>query len=142
MKGKAHVLVCVTQQSSCERLIEAGASIAKSHDMQLSVINVQPEKDSYSPDPQAMEHLYGVCKKFGAEMNVYFSDAPAVVTAVHAKKNNAKIVTVGFPGEKSSRFIAEIRMLLPETVITMVDSDKKIYNMIPEANKSLTGVRV
>lgn len=142
MKGEAHVLVCVTQQSSCERLIEAGASIAKSHDMQLSVINVQPEKDSYSPDPQAMEHLYGVCKKFGAEMNVYFSDAPAVVTAVHAKKNNAKIVTVGFPGEKSSRFIAEIRMLLPETVITMVDSDKKIYNMIPEASKSLTGVRV
>lgn len=142
MKGEAHVLVCVTQQSSCERLIEAGASIAKSHDMQLSVINVQPEKDSYSPDPQAMEHLYGVCKKFGAEMNVYFSDAPAVVTAVHAKKNNAKVVTVGFPGEKSSRFIAEIRMLLPETVITMVDSDKKIYNMIPEASKSLTGVRV
>ena len=142
MKGKAHVLVCVTQQSSCERLIEAGASIAKSHNMGLSVINVQPERDSYSPDPQAMEHLYGVCKKFSAEMNVYFSDAPVVVTSAYAMKNNVKAITVGFPGEKSSRFIAEIRMLLPETVITMVDSDKKIYNMIPEASKSLTGVRV
>lgn len=100
MKEKACVLVCVTQQSSCERLIEAGASIAESRGMDLGVINVQPEKNGFTPDPAAIEHLYNVSRKFGADMSYYFSDSPAAVVAAHGVKNNAEIIVTGFPGKE------------------------------------------
>ena len=38
--NEPRVLVCVTGQKSCERLIEEGASIAQEHNIELSVVHV------------------------------------------------------------------------------------------------------
>lgn len=138
MAEKVCVLVCVTRQISCERLIRAGAAIAEQQGMELKVINVCPEKECSKPDPEAMEYLYTCCKNVGADMDIVFSDNPGMVTAAYAMKNNSRIIVTGFPGEKSSGFIASLRALLPKAVISMVDEDGRIYNMIPDARAQLS----
>ncbi len=122
-------VVCVTQQASCKRLIDAGKKISDEHGLRLEVLNVQPVKDCYAPDPGAMELLHEACRGAGARMSVYFSDNPAILTASFLKKMNASVVIMGFPKDITSPFIASVRMLLPDLPITMVDEDANMYHM-------------
>ena len=138
MKKAPSAVVCVTQQASCKRLIAAGKKIATEYGLTLEVLNVQPMKDCYSPDPQAMELLHDACRGAGAQLSVYFSDNPAILTASFLKKANAAVVVTGFPKDRTSPFIASIRMLLPELPVTMVDEQSNMYHIsTPEATASM-----
>ena len=129
MKKSPCAVVCVTQQAACKRLIDAGKKISDEHGLTLEVLNVQPMKDCYAPDPKAMEFLHEACRGAGAQMSVYFSDNPAILTASFLKKHNAAVVITGFPKDSTSPFIASIRMLLPDLPITMVDEEENMYHM-------------
>lgn len=125
------VMVCVTQQESCSRLIEAGARIAKEENIPLSVISVFKESNGMNANiGGALENLFACAQKYNASMNVYFNNSPALVVAVAAKKNRASVLVTGFPAEGSSGFIARIREILPEIPITMVDSESNEYRVI------------
>ena len=133
MKNIKHpcVMVCVTQQESCLRLIEAGARIAKEEKLPLSVISVFKESNGMNAnDGGVLENIFVCAQKYNASMNVYFNDSPALVIAVAAKKNNAVTLVTGFPAEGSSGFIARIHDILPDLPITMVDSESNEYKII------------
>lgn len=125
------VMVCVTQQEACSRLIEAGARIAKEENLPLSVISVFRESRGMNAnDGGALENLFVCAQKYNAAMNVYFNDSPALVVAVAAKKNHASTLVTGFPAEGSDGFIARIHEILPELPITMVDSNSNEYKIV------------
>lgn len=124
-------MVCVTQQQSCSRLIEAGARIAEEEDLPLSVVSVFKESSGMNAnDGGALENLFFCAQKYNAAMNVYFNDSPALVVAVSAKKNHASTLVTGFPAEGSSGFIARIHEILPDLPITMVDSESNEYKIV------------
>ena len=124
-------MVCITQQESCLRLIEAGARIAKEENLLLSVISVFREsKGMNANDGGLLENLFVCAQKYNATMNVYFNDSPSLVVAVAAKKNNASTLVTGFPSQGSNGFIARIHEILPDLPITMVDSNSDEYKII------------
>ncbi|MGN0545746.1 MAG: hypothetical protein ACI4I3_00305 [Acutalibacteraceae bacterium] len=132
------IMVCVTPQHSCARLIEAGARIAAQENLPLSVISVFKEKNGLNANEGgALENLFECAKKYNAGMNIYFNDSPALVVAVSAKKNNASTLVTGFPAEGSSGFIARIHEILPELPITMVDNDSNEYKIIPVSEEDI-----
>ncbi|MDY6016307.1 MAG: hypothetical protein SPI97_01660 [Oscillospiraceae bacterium] len=132
------IMVCVTPQHSCARLIEAGARIANQENLPLSVISVFKEKNGLNANEGgALENLFECAKKFNAGMNIYFNDSPELVVAVSAKKNNASTLVTGFPAEGSSGFIARIHEILPELPITMVDNDSNEYKIIPVSEEEI-----
>lgn len=137
------VMVCVTQQQSCARLIEAGARIAKRENLPLSVISVFKESSGMNAnDGGALENLFACAQKYDASMNIYFNDSPELVVAVAAKKNNASTLVTGFPAEGSNGFIAHIHELLPELPITMVDKDSSEYKIIPVSKDEIEQARL
>ena len=127
MSKKACVLVCVTSQPDCERLIRAGKKIADGEGVPLQVVSVQRMEECFQPnsDQQA--------KAVNAEMTIYFNDSPAITAAVHAVKEGAVNIVMGFPRENSAHFVEDVHLLAPEVPISMVDGDDKIYQMIPAA---------
>ncbi len=131
------VLVCVTPQKSCARLIEAGARIAKESNIALIVLSVFAQKDGMNADTAALENLYERARIADAQMSVYFNDNPDIVAAVVAKRENAKNLVTGFPRENSSGFIARIHELLPGLPITMVDDDANEYRILPTAIRNI-----
>lgn len=136
------VLVCVTPQHSCLRLIEAGARIAKEENMPLEVLSVFRESSGLNANEGgALENLFECAKKFNATMNVYFNDSPALVVTVLAKKSGAATLVTGFPAMGSSGFIARIHEILPELPITMVDSDSNEYKIIPVNQEELDAAK-
>ena len=139
MNGRNNVLVCVTPQESSKNLIEAGRVLAAKNDAELQVITVLPLNGGTQKDcPQMLDTLFQSVQKAKGEMAVYFSDDPDLTIAAHMAKTKPILLVVGFPGENSNNFISLIHLLVPETPISMVDKDKRIYNMLPfEENRSV-----
>lgn len=145
MSRKKHssVIVCVTPQDSCSRLIEAGARIAKEENRPLVVLSVFREKNGLNANEGgALEKLYECARTFNARMSIYFNDSPALVAAVVSKKENASTFVTGFPAEGSNGFIARIHELIPELPITMVDKDGSEYKIIPFSKEDLEAAKL
>lgn len=136
------VMVCVTPQESCSRLIEAGARIAKEENVPLSVISVFRESNGLNANEGGvLETLYECAREHDASMNIYFNNSPALVVAVAAKKMNASTLVTGFPAEGSSGFIARIHDVLPDLPITMVDGESNEYKILPFDKKELDKIK-
>ncbi|MGO1367987.1 MAG: universal stress protein [Senegalia sp. (in: firmicutes)] len=72
MKEKK-IMVCVTQQKNCERLIKFGNDSIKENKDGLYVIHVVNENDTFlnkNNDGEALEYLFGVSKAVGANLTV------------------------------------------------------------------------
>lgn len=67
------IMVCVTQQKTCERLIERGYKEIKNDKDELYIIHVVNEKDTFlyeNNDGDALEYLFKVSKKVNADLTV------------------------------------------------------------------------
>ncbi|MBQ2904352.1 MAG: hypothetical protein IJE48_08145 [Clostridia bacterium] len=136
------VMVCVTPQESCARLIEAGARIAKEEKLPLEVISVFRQSSGLNANENnVLENLFECAKNFNASMNIFFNDSPALVVAVATKKHNATTLVTGFPAEGSSGFIARIHEIVPDLPITMVDKESNEYKIIPVDKKEIEEAR-
>lgn len=136
------IMVSVTGQESCSRLIEAGARIAREENKPLVVLSVFKESSGLNANEGgALETLYECARNHDAAMNIYFNDSPALVVAVAARKMNASTLVTGFPAEGSNGFIARIHEILPELPITMVDGDSNEYKIIPFDKEELEEVK-
>lgn len=73
MRRKKKVMVCVTQQKSCERLIDYGAGqIVSEHD-ELYVVHILKENWKYFgqlKEADALEYLFDVSKSHHASLSV------------------------------------------------------------------------
>ena len=126
------VLVCVTPQLSCERLIKAGELIAMENRMPLRVLSV------FGETSMILEALYEAARMADASMSIYFNDSPDILAAVVAHKENAGILVTGFPRERSSGFIAKIHEILPDIPIAMVDENSNISRILPQSTPDET----
>lgn len=92
------VLVCVTGQKSCERLILAGAGIAQAEGMILNVLHiVRPDGNvlGFVNEPEALEYLLKVSVEHGASMYVRRSDDVVGSIEYAAKNEGAKVIVAG-----------------------------------------------
>lgn len=122
-KMKPSVLVCVTNQYNCDRLIKAGYEIAKQKDYDLRVLCVHTPISNISLLSDEIEYLYQVSKSLKADMTIAFNSNPPKVTADFVRKFCAKELVTGMPDKSKNGFIDTLSALLPKTTITMVTKE-------------------
>ena len=64
--------VLVTNQFQCERLIQAGRSVADISKTDLIVLNVQ--SNEYPANPDAIQYLFNIASQNSAMMNVMYAE--------------------------------------------------------------------
>lgn len=131
MKKKASILVCVTGQRDCDRLIQVGKQLALERQAELQVLCVQPASSGYDADCEELEYLRQTARDAGADMTVYFDDSPALIAAGFLKQTGATHLVTGMAGTPSNGFIERIHRLAPRVPISMVAKDRTIYNIYP-----------
>ena len=92
------ILVCVTGQKSCERLIRRGAELAKEAGVILNVLHVVRTDGSvlgFVNEPEALEYLLRVSVENGASMYVRRSDDVASSIEYAARNENASVIVAG-----------------------------------------------
>lgn len=138
MKNKAEILVCVTGQRDCDRLIRAGREIADARSMPLQVLCVQPASSGFETSCEELEYLRQTARDAKAEMTVYFNDDAALVAVGLVKQIGATHIVTGMAEATVNGFVEIIHKLLPKVPISMVAKDGMIYNICPSNIKQTT----
>lgn len=128
---KSSVLVCVTGQYDCDRLIEAGFEQAVENDWELHVFCVHTPTNDLTYFSDEVEYLYRTAKDLGADMTVSFDRNAPQCTADFAHKINAKHLITGVPDNRPNGFVLTLHELLPRLQITMVtkEGDRLLYSV-------------
>ncbi len=123
-----HVLVCVTGQKTCERLITEGDRLAKELGAELSVVHVARQGAGLLggdiAEAEALEYLFKISSDHGADMTVIRSDEVAPTLASHARKIGASLMVMGSPRKMRRDITKEIREHMPEMEFEIVYTDQ------------------
>ncbi len=105
-KVDKHIMVCITQQKSCERLIKRGAEIRKQAGGELHVIHVVKEDWKYFgklKESDALEYLFDRSKTYEADLTVLKASDIEETLKKFAIKNDIDIIVMGESLEKSAQ---------------------------------------
>ena len=120
---KPSVLVCVTGQYDCDRLIEAGFEQAVALGCELHVLCVHDPAVNVSNYSDEFEYLYRTAKELGADMTIVFDKNAPGCAADFARRFNAKRLVTGMPDNRPNGFVLTVHELLPRMRITTVTEE-------------------
>ena len=128
MANPSRVLVCVTGQKSCGRLIEEGARIALDLDAELSVVHVAKMGNNFLgsvSEAEALEYLFNISKSYDADMMLLRNDDVVNTIAGHARKVGAGVVVIGGrPTKGGNHLTRSLQNALPDLDIRTVMSEE------------------
>ena len=122
MKLLRNILVCVTQQKTCERLIHEAVRLKSEIEGEIFVIHVAKNEWKIldnNEEGEALEYLFGVSKSIGASLTVLKSDEIVDTIVDFIVENNIKCVVIGKTQEihKENNFRAEMENKVYEVKI-------------------------
>jgi len=119
LNPQKNILVCVTQQKTCERLILNAVSLRDEvyNNCNLYVIHVAKEGLNFLDNPhegEALQYLFEISKSVGADLSVLKSDNVVKCIADFAKEKNIDCIILGeSPADAdNSRFYTKLRNVL------------------------------
>ena len=124
--NETRVLVCVTGQKTCERLIQEGHRLAIEREEELSVLHVARKGDGLmggTSEAEALEYLFEVSRKRGADMTVIRSDEVVKTVEKHARKIGASLIVLGGPRRGARDLTADMRAHMPDIEFHIVYTD-------------------
>ena len=122
------VLVCVTGQKTCERLITEGDRLARELEAELSVVHVaRPGLGLLGGDiaeAEALEYLFKISTEHGAGMSVIRSDEVVPTLVHHARKLKAAVMVLGSPRKSDRDVTRELRAHMPDMEVHIVYTEE------------------
>lgn len=126
MHDEQTVLVCVTGQKTCDRLIKTGAQLAAEFSAPLLVVHVAPVGAPLlggSNQSEALNYLYALSCEVGAEMAVLRAPDTVERLIQYAQEQHVRHIVLGAgrPDGPERRDIAGLlRMRLPHVQVHVV----------------------
>ena len=118
------VLVCVTEQFECARLIRKGRELADRSGARLLVLHVRTRKNSLMGNPDisaALNQLYADAREADAEMEIISSPEVEKTICGYARSQRASEIVVGLsPSDVRPSMGERLSALLPGVNIVTV----------------------
>lgn len=92
------IMICITQQKLCKRLIERAYSLKENEDDELSVIHIVKENWKYFgklKEADALEYLFDSAKEYGATLSVFKANDIEETLAEFAEKESFDLIVMG-----------------------------------------------
>lgn len=118
MDSNKNILVCVTQQKTCERLITRSKELFSLPGDNLFVLHVVDEGSPFLNNPregEALQYLFSVSKDAGASLTVLKSTNVVDCIAKYARDNEISHIVLGNSREHpvKTTFADNLKALLP-----------------------------
>lgn len=128
MSSKMNIMVCVTQQKTCERLIKKAHNMIENANGNLYVIHVVKNDTKFLDNDQegeALEYLFGITKSIGANLTVLKADSVSETLVDFAVSNKINTVFMGESTDASSenKFYNRLKEKLPQINIVVVPQE-------------------
>lgn len=104
MNTQNNIMVCVTKQKTCEKLIQSGVKIKEQRGGNLFVVHVAPTGWNFlgnSSEGEALDYLFEISKSVGADMTVLRSSKVVETIIDFCKNNDISIIVLGESPEVS-----------------------------------------
>ncbi len=126
MEKKGPIMVLVTLQRHCARLIRSGADMALRQGCALHVVHVAstatlPEGQS-AIDAQVLDYLYALSGEAGAEMCLLTAEVPVTAMAEYASENGVSQVVMG-GGENAVGIAETLSQMLPGVQVLIAEDE-------------------
>lgn len=128
MKNVQRIMVCVTRQKTCRRLIEIGKQFLSDTNSELLVVHVTKMGTNFLGNPhegEALEYLFQISKDAGADMSVLRSDHVVGSLVQFAKSNDVTLIVVGESPQsyQDNNIIRQLELQLPDVEIKIIESE-------------------
>jgi len=126
MAAERCILVCVTRQVSCERLIRRGAELAGQDGLALKIVHVAAPGASLLGNPSesdALDFLFTAAKKNGADLSVLRSDSVLETLSRIAREFKASAIVLGESRQnikEDESIIWRLRSKLPDVQVYVI----------------------
>ncbi len=129
MNSIQNILVCVTQQKTCERLIKKAAGLRDKYNGELYVIHVAKNEWNFldnAKEGEALEYLFGISKSVGAKLSVLKSDNIVDTIVDFVNENDICYIVIGESPEKhkENNFSNELKARLANVEIHIVPQNR------------------
>ena len=118
------VLVCVTEQVQCARLIRYGRELADERNARLRVLHVRTKSETMLGNRNvsaALNQLYADARESDAEMEIISSPEVEKTICAYAADAHADALVIGCsPADARPSMSERLALLLPETEICVV----------------------
>ena len=122
---RAPIMVLVTLQQACARLIRKGSDLAMLRRAPLYVVHVQqndPGRDAPAIDVQALNFLYALSGEVGASMCVLTADVAVTAMANYAAEQGVDTILMG-GGERAAGIAETLSGLLPGVKVMILENE-------------------
>jgi len=125
VKEREKIMVCVTRQRTCERLIKVGQKLCTKLEGELKVVHVAKTGDNFLGNPdegEALDYLFQISKAAGADMTVLRAEDVVDKLVDFAEKNGVDMIIVGEgPQSKGDEnIIRQLELRLPNVEIRVI----------------------
>ena len=125
MELQPSVMVLVSMQKLCARLIRTGAAIALRKNRPLKVVHVttsEPTQADRAMDGQVLNYLYALANEVNAEMCVLTAKVAVTAMVKYAQEYNVKQIVMGH-GENAQGIAQTLSSFLPGVQIMIMDDN-------------------
>ena len=122
------VMVCVTTQRTCERLIRHGRELAALSGASLEVVHVSRPGVTILGNPregEAMEVLFAASREAGAEMTILKSDDVVSTLVEFAKTHDVTHIVLGEPPatrRSALNVVRDLQLRLPGVMLKVLSA--------------------
>ena len=113
------VLVCVTDQRACERLIAFGAGLAERNHTELLVLNIHNQAFESTGKSDALEYLFQVSSRYRADMSIFYNADPIGVSNDFISRRNIAQIVTGMPSG-AGHFVINLQQTFPHIPLAIV----------------------
>ena len=134
------IIVCVTEQEHCERLIRTGHQLAQDNKSALTVLSIMPRSRGTADglaSPE-MEYLYRITRSLHATMQILFDDdaAGSAIEFIQTQTEAVEGIVIGQPDySRESGFVPLLLDAFPELSFYTIS---KSGIMLPVAAQDLS----
>ncbi len=118
------VMVCVTRQRTCERLITFGEQLAKERALPLHVVHAVKTGENFlgnAYEGEALEYLFTAAQLSDGELTVLRADNVENALADYAQTHDASVMILGqSPETAESSFVGRMELRLPSVQILAI----------------------
>jgi len=123
-----NVLICVTRQKACERLIRTGYKVSLKKGGRPYVIHVARVGENFLGNPkegEALDYLFNISKQVGAEMTVKRSNKIVDILVDFVNKHDIGIMILGESpqAENENNIIRQLQYRLPDVEFIVVSQN-------------------
>lgn len=122
---QAPIMVLVTLQQACARLIRKGSDLAMLRRAPLLVVHVQenaPDQAAPAIDVTALNYLYALSGEVGASMCVLTADVAVTAMANYAAEQGVSTILMG-GGRRASGIAETLSGLLPGVQVVILEEE-------------------